>query len=102
MSEEPEASSQPLPPATAVRGNPSALWLVLPCCILALAAGAALARLIPALRGGGDGSGEDGKPLAAQRRDEARQGGSGGEGKNAAGKNEPQRGRAAAHRVRRG
>jgi len=38
--------------APSARGNISVLWLVLPFCILAFAAGAALARLIPALRGG--------------------------------------------------
>jgi PAS domain S-box-containing protein len=45
-----QAKAKTMQPAPAAHGNVSELWLVVPFSILAFAAGAALARLIPALR----------------------------------------------------
>jgi len=49
---EDQAKLETMQPAPATRGNLSEFWVILPFCILAFAAGAALARWIPALRGG--------------------------------------------------
>ncbi len=53
MSEQPEerANSEPPPAASHASRSSTQFWLILPFCILALAAGAALARLVPAFRG---------------------------------------------------
>ncbi len=48
---EEKANSELSPPASSGFRSSSQLWLILPFCILALAAGAALARLVPAFRG---------------------------------------------------
>jgi len=47
---EEKATSEPSPPVPPQRGSSYQLWLILPFCILALAAGAALARVVPAFR----------------------------------------------------
>jgi len=53
MSDGPEekAKRESSPPAPHLRARSSQLWLILPFCLLALAAGAALARLAPVFRG---------------------------------------------------
>ena len=50
MSERPEAMSEQTQPAPAEQGGVSQLWLILPCSILAISVGAALARLFPHFR----------------------------------------------------